>query len=39
MGLTNCIARPMPADDIPEWVSGWKVDDTWKTFELTFVTN
>lgn len=23
------IARPMPADDIPEWVSHWKADDSW----------
>jgi diguanylate cyclase (GGDEF)-like protein/PAS domain S-box-containing protein len=23
------IARPMPADDIPEWVSNWKADDSW----------
>jgi EAL domain-containing protein (putative c-di-GMP-specific phosphodiesterase class I) len=23
------IARPMPADDIPEWISNWKVDDSW----------
>jgi diguanylate cyclase (GGDEF)-like protein len=23
------IARPMPADDIPEWVSNWKADDYW----------
>jgi len=26
------IARPMPEIDIPEWVSSWKVNDTWKTF-------
>jgi diguanylate cyclase (GGDEF)-like protein/PAS domain S-box-containing protein len=24
------IARPMPADDIPEWVSSWKADDSWR---------
>jgi hypothetical protein len=24
----NGIARPMPADDIPEWVSSWKTDDS-----------
>jgi diguanylate cyclase (GGDEF)-like protein len=24
------IARPMPAADIPEWVSTWKPDDAWK---------
>ncbi|MFT5549618.1 MAG: diguanylate cyclase (GGDEF)-like protein/PAS domain S-box-containing protein [Candidatus Azotimanducaceae bacterium] len=23
------IARPMPADDIPKWVSNWKADDSW----------
>jgi diguanylate cyclase (GGDEF)-like protein/PAS domain S-box-containing protein len=23
------IARPMPSDDIPEWVSNWKADDSW----------
>jgi len=23
------IARPMPADDIPEWISNWKADDSW----------
>jgi EAL domain-containing protein (putative c-di-GMP-specific phosphodiesterase class I) len=23
------IARPMPAADIPEWVSSWKADDSW----------
>ncbi len=23
------IARPMPADDIPEWISNWKADDVW----------
>ncbi|MFT4939668.1 MAG: diguanylate cyclase (GGDEF)-like protein/PAS domain S-box-containing protein [Paraglaciecola sp.] len=23
------IARPMPADDIPEWVCNWKADDSW----------
>ncbi len=25
------IARPMPAGDIPEWVSSWKADDSWQT--------
>jgi len=25
------IARPMPADDIPEWTSSWKADDSWKS--------
>jgi diguanylate cyclase (GGDEF)-like protein/PAS domain S-box-containing protein len=24
------IARPMPAADIPEWVSHWKADDSWR---------
>ena len=24
------IARPMPAGDIPEWVSTWKADDAWQ---------
>jgi EAL domain-containing protein (putative c-di-GMP-specific phosphodiesterase class I) len=24
------IARPMPADDIPEWVANWKADDSWQ---------
>jgi diguanylate cyclase (GGDEF)-like protein/PAS domain S-box-containing protein len=24
------IARPMPGSDIPEWVSNWKADDSWK---------
>jgi diguanylate cyclase (GGDEF)-like protein len=23
------IARPMPAEDIPEWLSTWKADDSW----------
>jgi diguanylate cyclase (GGDEF)-like protein len=23
------IARPMPADDIPEWISNWKAADVW----------
>jgi diguanylate cyclase (GGDEF)-like protein/PAS domain S-box-containing protein len=23
------IARPMPADDIPEWISCWKADSSW----------
>jgi hypothetical protein len=25
------IARPMPAEDIPQWISSWKADDAWKT--------
>lgn len=25
------IARPMPAEDIPEWVTTWKADDAWLT--------
>ena len=24
------IARPMPADDIPDWISNWKADDSWQ---------
>lgn len=24
-----CIARPMPAADIPAWVSNWKADESW----------
>ncbi len=24
------IARPMPAGEVPAWVSGWKQDDAWK---------
>jgi EAL domain-containing protein (putative c-di-GMP-specific phosphodiesterase class I) len=24
------IARPMPSGNIPEWVSNWKADDSWK---------
>jgi EAL domain-containing protein (putative c-di-GMP-specific phosphodiesterase class I) len=28
------IARPMPADDIPEWVSNWKADDAWQAHSL-----
>ncbi|MFT6919205.1 MAG: diguanylate cyclase (GGDEF)-like protein/PAS domain S-box-containing protein [Cognaticolwellia sp.] len=24
------IARPMPAGDIPKWVSNWKADDSWQ---------
>jgi diguanylate cyclase (GGDEF)-like protein/PAS domain S-box-containing protein len=24
------IARPMPAGDIPEWISNWKADDSWQ---------
>jgi EAL domain-containing protein (putative c-di-GMP-specific phosphodiesterase class I) len=25
------IARPMPAEDIPEWASNWKADDSWRS--------
>lgn len=25
------IARPMPADEIPDWVNSWQPDATWKT--------
>ncbi|MDN4503889.1 EAL domain-containing protein [Alteromonadaceae bacterium BrNp21-10] len=25
------IARPMPADNIPEWVANWRADDSWRT--------
>jgi EAL domain-containing protein (putative c-di-GMP-specific phosphodiesterase class I) len=28
------IARPMPANDIPEWVSNWKVDDSWQSLGI-----
>jgi diguanylate cyclase (GGDEF)-like protein/PAS domain S-box-containing protein len=28
------IARPMPADDIPEWTSSWKADDAWQERRL-----
>jgi diguanylate cyclase (GGDEF)-like protein/PAS domain S-box-containing protein len=28
------IARPMPADDIPEWIFSWKVDDSWQERSL-----
>ena len=24
------IARPMPAGDIPDWISNWKADDSWQ---------
>jgi diguanylate cyclase (GGDEF)-like protein/PAS domain S-box-containing protein len=27
------IARPMPADDIPEWVSSWKVHKSWQAVD------
>jgi diguanylate cyclase (GGDEF)-like protein/PAS domain S-box-containing protein len=27
------IARPMPSDDIPEWISRWKADDSWLAFK------
>jgi diguanylate cyclase (GGDEF)-like protein/PAS domain S-box-containing protein len=26
------IARPMPAENIPEWVSNWKADDAWRAY-------
>jgi diguanylate cyclase (GGDEF)-like protein/PAS domain S-box-containing protein len=28
------IARPMPAGDIPEWLSSWKADDSWQAQSL-----
>ena len=28
------IARPMPAGNIPEWVSSWKADDSWRALSL-----
>ena len=24
------IARPMPSSNVPEWISNWKADDSWK---------
>jgi EAL domain-containing protein (putative c-di-GMP-specific phosphodiesterase class I) len=30
------IARPMPAGDIPDWVSNWKADDAWQAREVLF---
>jgi len=27
------IARPMPADDIPEWICNWKADDPWQVLK------
>jgi diguanylate cyclase (GGDEF)-like protein/PAS domain S-box-containing protein len=27
------IARPMPAGDIPKWVSNWKADDSWQAYK------
>ena len=27
------IARPMPSSDIPEWISNWKVDDSWQAYK------
>jgi diguanylate cyclase (GGDEF)-like protein/PAS domain S-box-containing protein len=30
LGQGYGIARPMPVDDIPEWVSSWKTDDSWQ---------
>jgi predicted signal transduction protein with EAL and GGDEF domain len=32
------IARPMPSDDIPEWVSSWKADDSWQSPSLVELT-
>lgn len=29
LGQGYGIARPMPAGDIPQWVTSWKADDTW----------
>ncbi len=26
-----CIARPMPAADIPKWLDNWQPDDAWQT--------
>jgi diguanylate cyclase (GGDEF)-like protein/PAS domain S-box-containing protein len=28
------IARPMPADDFPEWALSWKADETWQARDL-----
>ncbi|MFT7235827.1 MAG: diguanylate cyclase (GGDEF)-like protein/PAS domain S-box-containing protein [Methylophagaceae bacterium] len=28
------IARPMPADDLPEWALNWKADDAWQAMNL-----
>ena len=28
------IARPMPASDVPAWISGWKPDIRWKPTKL-----
>ncbi|MFT7235853.1 MAG: diguanylate cyclase (GGDEF)-like protein/PAS domain S-box-containing protein, partial [Methylophagaceae bacterium] len=28
------IARPMPADDLPEWALNWKADDAWQATYL-----
>ena len=28
------IARPMPADEIPEWISNWETNDTWQALGL-----
>lgn len=27
------IARPMPANEVPKWVSNWKTDNSWQTLE------
>ena len=26
-----CIARPMPASNIPEWISSWKANEAWQS--------
>jgi len=30
------IARPMPASNIPQWLSSWKVDDAWQEPNIIF---
>ena len=30
------IARPMPASNIPQWLSSWKVDDAWQVPNIIF---
>ena len=32
------IARPMPADDLPEWVSSWKADESWQAQSIVDAT-
>lgn len=27
------IARPMPAEDIPTWISNWKADESWQALK------